>query len=245
MACKLSPTVTPHKVILKPDGKMDVEAIISGLDMMPKYEELAQYVEVVCVVSPLAIDSTDMKSIIGWLEEGKNLWDNSWWQIGDTKWWYELDTVESNLTPTVSIPTAEDHIEFYQIDVSEHFPVVTLVLPDGFGGSTYSESPEDVDRDWNNIKNLTYMMYVQVDTQTIAAEYGITIADEYKSMMGAASVGYIYDNREENKDIAFNDYRFPDAESAFGVSGSCVATPDTSAVPSGNELEGQTKGTPP
>jgi|TARA_R110000822_G_scaffold6421_2_gene27136 hypothetical protein len=238
MACKASPAVTPHKVILYPDGKMDVEAKISGLDMMPKYEELAQYVEVVCVVSPLAIDSNDVASITGWLNDGKN-----WWSEYD-KWWYEIDSVESSLTPTIKRAKAEDHIEFYQIDVSEHFPpVVILKTPDG---SAYESSghPEYPDRFWNDIKNLTYMIYVQVDTQAIAGKYGITIADEYKGMMGMASVGYIYDNREENKDIAFNDYRLPDAESEDNTSDSCVATPDTSGVPSGNEIEGQTRGTP-
>ena len=93
---------------------MDVEAKISGLDMMPKYEELAQYVEVVCVVSPLAIDSNDVASITGWLNDGKN-----WWSEYD-KWWYELASVESFVTHTIKrIKNQAEHIEFYDIDMSE------------------------------------------------------------------------------------------------------------------------------
>jgi hypothetical protein len=232
MACKLSPTATPRRVTLNPNGILDIEIDIIGLSPLLKDEELEGYIEVVCVVSPLAIESNAVDWIIGWLNDGKN-----WWSEYD-KWWYDLASVESFLTPTIKrVNNQVEHITFPGIDMSEHFPVVSL---NGY------ESPEDPDKDWNNIKNLTYMMYVQVDTQQMATDYGITIADEYKGMMGTPMIGYIYDDGEENEDIYIIYDRFEDAEpqNSLNSGDAGVCTPDTPDTPDSDDSIVITRGTP-
>jgi hypothetical protein len=233
MACKLSPTATPYRITLKPDGILDIEANIAGLNSLLKDKELEGYLEVVCLVSPLAIDSSTVASITGWLNDGKN-----WWSEYD-KWWYELGSVESYLTHAVKELNGETEIiRFDAIDVSEYFPVVS------FNGY---ESPEDPDRDWNKIKDITYMIYVQVDTQQMATDYKITIADEYKGMIGAPTIGYIYADGEESEDILIVDDRFPDAEPPnsleSGDTGACA--PDSNSnTPDAQDTTPITQGTP-
>tara|TARA_R110002020_G_scaffold270510_1_gene485768 strand:+ start:192 stop:896 length:705 start_codon:yes stop_codon:yes gene_type:complete len=232
MDCKLSPSAKPWRITLKPDGILDIEADIVGLSSLRK-AGLEDYLEVVCLVSPLAIDSNAVTSITGWLNDGKN-----WWSEYD-KWWYELASVESFVTHTIKrIKNQAEHIEFYDIDMSEHFPVVS------FNGY---ESPEDPDRDWNKIKDITYMIYVQVDTQQMATDYKITIPDEYKGMMGAPMIGHIYADGEESEDIAIIDNRFSDAEpsNSLDSGGTGVCAPDSNSnTPDAQDTTPITQGTP-
>ena len=205
MECKLQPAVVPWRVTLKPDGIMEIDAKIIDLPLTLKNEELSLYLEAVCVVSPLAIDSTDIKMVASWLDDKKNYWSD------EEQYWYELSSVSKEMEPKIETDftsiTDDEDLTFSDIDMSAHFPVVNH--------TTFGESPEDINRDWKNIKDLTYITYIRIDTQRMATDYGITIADEYKYLMSVATIGTIYQNSIESESIIYQDYRFSNVQSAF------------------------------
>ena len=180
MECKLQPAVVPWRVTLKPDGIMEIDAKIIDLPLTLKNEELSLYLQAVCVVSPLAIDSTDIEMVASWLDDKKNYWSD------EAKYWYDLSSVSEEMEPKIETDftsiTDDEDLTFSDIDMSAHFPVVIF---EGY------ESPEDINRDWKKIKDLTYITYIRIDTQQMATDYGITIADEYKYLMSVATIGTI------------------------------------------------------
>jgi len=212
MECKLQPAVVPWRVTLKPDGIMEIDAKIIDFPLTLKNEELSGYLEAVCVVSPLAIDSTDIKMVASWLDDKKNYWSD------EEKYWYELSSVSEEMEPKIETDltsiTDDEDLTFSDIDMSAHFPVDTLMVEEG-DDWTYHEFPRDVNRDWKKIKDLTYITYIRIDTQQMATDYGITIADEYKYLMSVATIGAIYQDFIESESIIYIDDRFPDVESAF------------------------------
>ena len=229
MECKLQPAVVPWRVTLKPDGIMEIDAKIIDFPLTLKSEELFGYLEAVCVVSPLAIDSTDIKMVASWLDDKKNYWSE------EGKYWYELSSVSEEMEPKIKKvnPTRIPDFPFGDIDMSAHFPVVNH--------TTFGEMPEDINRDWKSIKDLTYITYIRIDTQQMATDYGITIADEYKYLMSVATIGTIYQNSIESENIIYVDDRFPDVESELGAP---LCEPDTSGMPDSDDYIVLTRGTP-
>ena len=230
MECKLQPAVVPWRVTLKPDGIMEIDAKIIDLPLTLKNEELSLYLQAVCVVSPLAIDSTDIEMVASWLDDKKNYWSD------EAKYWYDLSSVSEEMEPKIETDftsiTDDEDLTFSDIDMSAHFPVVIF---EGY------ESPEDINRDWKKIKDLTYITYIRIDTQQMATDYGITIADEYKYLMSVATIGTIYQNSIESENIIYVDDRFPDVESELGAP---LCEPDTSGMPDSDDYIVLTRGTP-
>jgi hypothetical protein len=232
MECKLQPAVVPWRVTLKPDGIIEIDTHVIDLPLTLKSEELCIYLEAVCVVTPLAIDSSTVTSIKGWLDEGKNWWSD------EGKYWYELPDISGSVVPTISSDfidiTDDEDLTFSDIDMSAHFPVVYHTVLEEY-------IPEDINRDWKNIKDLTYITYIRIDTQQMATDYGITIADEYKYLMSVATIGTIYQNSIESENIIYVDDRFPDVAPELGAP---LCEPDTSGMPDSSGYEVITRGTP-
>jgi hypothetical protein len=183
MTCKLTPTITPSRITLKETPEIIVEARIAELSPLIKDENLQQYLEAVCVISSFAVDDPGDLWIKDWLDEGKNWWSEY------SKWWYDLGSVDAYLAHSVITPVSVKEPIKFEIDMN------SLFIEKAEGRT------EEFTNLWDDVENLSYFIYIQVNTQQMAEDFNITIGDEYKGLLGVYKSGAIITDKNINTDI--------------------------------------------
>lgn len=166
MACKLSPTASVESVWLEEWPYVKVSVVIEGVfsDLL-KDEELSDYLRAVCVLSIYDPSSGAMVTTPeAWLGTNKH------W--GDVEW-YNTTGWDKYLRAEKALPTNDTVFEFN---------LESLIDP--------TDDSETTKKNWNETY-LSYFTYIQVDTQQMAEDFNITIADEYKGMAGDYETGVI------------------------------------------------------
>ncbi len=166
MDCKLSPTVSVESVWLEEWPYVKVSVVIEGVfsDLL-KDEELSEYIRAVCVLSiydPAASANANVVNPESVFEL------NGYWANVE---WYKL--WEGYLRAEKVLPTNDTVFEFN---------LESLIDP--------TDDSETTKKNWNEAY-LSYFTYIQIDTQQMAEDFNITIADEYKGMAGDYETGVI------------------------------------------------------
>jgi hypothetical protein len=166
MECKLSPTVSVESVWLEEWPYVKVSVVISDVfSTFLKDEELSKYIRAVCILS--IYDPSSRAMLVppeAWLETNKH------W--GDIEWYTSLGWDEFLRAEKV-FPTNDTVFELN---------IESLIDP--------TDDVETTKKNWSTAY-LSYFTYIQVDTQQMAEDFNITIADEYKGMAGDYETGVI------------------------------------------------------
>jgi len=223
MDCKLSPTVSVESVWIEEWPVVKVSAVIEGVfsDLL-KDEELSKYIRAVCILS--IYDPSSRATLVppeAWLETNKH------W--GDIEWYTSLGW-DKYLRAEKVFPTNDTVFTF-----EEENSLELIVDP--------TDDPETTKRNWSEAY-LSYFTYIQVDTQQMAEDFNITIADEYKGMAGDYETGVIMiggvvvDPADRSFDV--QDLRNPvEAEPVFDA---CVVEYDPSQATEGETTDVDTPG---
>ena len=187
MACKLSPTVYVDKVVLYENPIVTVQTLISGLDGTGLTKEyLRSFVKVVCALSVYNPDGEDWRRNDWITSDPPNptpanaLDENIHWTFPD---WYSDAAVKDYVIGDTGDTNKTDGDGNIKHDFT--IDLTGLIV-----------NPNDISDDapvwwWANAEYLKYFVYIQVDTQQLAEQYGITIADEYNGVSGEYSSGEI------------------------------------------------------
>jgi len=209
MTCKASPAVYVDRVVLHDTPLVTIQTLISGLDGTLLMEEhLRSFVKVVCVLSVYNPDGEEWRN--QWITSSppnptptNALDENIHWTFPD--WYSDAAVKDYVIGDTGDTNKTDGNIKHdFTIDLTG------LIV-----------NPNDISDDapafyWALAEYLKYFVYIQVDTQQLAEQYGITIADEYNGVSGEYSSGEIItgewlyaDHVDGTGREWINDYRIP------------------------------------
>ena len=167
MTCKLSPIISVDSVELDVSPYVKVSVVIKGAfsDLL-KDGELSEYIRAVCVLSIYDPSSGAMVTTPeAWLGTNKH------W--GDLEWYNSMGW-DAYLRAEKVLPTDSAVFDIDLSDIVRAGEVIT----------------QDDKVSWNKTY-LSYFTYIQVNTQQMAEDFNIAIADEYKGMAGDYETGVI------------------------------------------------------
>ena len=166
MTCKTSPTVSVENVRLEEWPYVEVSVVVEGAfpDVL-KDEKLSDYLRAVCVLSIYDPSSGAMT-----ISPEEALDDKVHWKFVD---WYNRAETKNYLRAEKAFPTNDTVFELN---------IESLIDP--------TDDSETTKRNWSETY-LSYFTYIQIDTQQMAEDFNITIADEYKGMAGDYETGVI------------------------------------------------------
>ena len=211
MTCKASPAVIVDRVTLHESPTVTVQTLISGLDGTGLTKEyLRSFVKVVCVLSVYNPDGEEWRN--QWITSdppnptpANALDENIHWTFPD---WYSDAAVKDYVIGDTGDTNKTDGDGNIKHDFT--IDLTGLIV-----------NPNDISADapafyWALAEYLKYFVYVQVDTQQLAEQYGITIADEYNGVSGEYSSGEIISSKNVHGEHIdgtgrewINDYRIP------------------------------------
>ena len=219
MACKASPAVYVDRVVLHDKPFVTIQTLISGLDDTLLMEEhLRSFVKVVCVLSVYNPDGEDWRSSQWITSSPPNptpadaLDENIHWTYPD---WYSGAAVKDYVIGDTGDTNKTDGDGNIKHDFT--IDLTGLIV-----------NPNDISDDapvwwWANAEYLKYFVYIQVDTQQLAEQYGITISNKYNGMSGEYSSGeiitgeWLYADHVDGTERGWiNDYRDPSSSSNGG-----------------------------
>jgi len=168
MTCKLSPIISVDSVELDVSPYVKVSVVVKGAfsDFL-KDEELSKYIRAVCVLSIYDPDSQEVSNSVEAVLESKAHWK-------DTEWYKNARGWDAYLRAEKVLPTDSAVFDIDLSDIVRAGEVIT----------------QDDKVSWNKTY-LSYFTYIQVNTQQMAEDFNIAIADEYKGMAGDYETGVI------------------------------------------------------
>jgi len=218
MTCKASPAVYVDRVVLHDKPFVTIQTLISGLDDTLLMEEhLRSFVKVVCVLSVYNPDGEDWRSSQWITSSPPNptpadaLDENIHWTYPD---WHSGAAVKDyviGVTGDTNKTDGDGNIKHdFTIDLTD---LIVDPASEGLNDELY----------WQSTGYLKYFVYIQVDTQQLAEQYGITISNKYNGMSGEYSSGEIItgewlyaDHVDGTGREWINDYRDPSSSSNGG-----------------------------